>query len=237
MAAQIEFYANIQGGSTGELINNGAGSGLGFYGNGFGISVPVGTQQSTTFVTNATGTDEGSQLNNTAQADTLEAQNPGRVAINSSTAIDTNKLPNYMCPLNVRFTNDDAVRVQNCKMRIFDRNSIDNNASGVMTYVYEARHPSSDQNVSQLQFRGRTDNNWVEYGEGINMQDMTFTGSPGASGTNSIGETDPATGFLTNEGALHESTRHDWYAALSSEPITIGSKTQYALYFSCEYLS
>ncbi len=237
MAAQIEFYAKINGNNTPELINNGAGSGLGFYGNGFAISVPVGTQQSTTFVTNETGTDEGSQLNNTAQSDTLEDQNPGRVSINSSAAIDNHKLPNYLCPLNVRFSNDDAVRVQNCKMRIFDRNSIDNNASGVMTYVYEARHPSTDQNVAQLQFRGRTDNSWVEYGDGITMADMTFTASPGVSGTNSLGETDAGTGYLTNEGALHEATRHDWYCALSSEPITIGSKTQYALYFSCEYLS
>ena len=66
---------------------------------------------------------------------------------------------------------------------------------------------------------------------------MTFTASPGLSGTNSLGETDPAVGYLTNDGATHTATRHDWYCALSSEPTTIGSKTQYALYFSCEYLS
>lgn len=237
MAAQIQFYANIQGSNTKELINNGAGSGIGFYGNAFGVSVPVGTQQTTTFVTNSTGTDEGSQLNNTAQADTTEGQNPGRVSINSSSAIDNDKLPNYLCPLNVRFTNDSAVRVQNCKLRIFDRNDIGNNASGVATHVYEARHPSTDQNVAQLQYRGRNENSWVEFADGITMADMTFTPSPGVSGTNSLGETDPAVGYLTNEGASHESTRHDWYCALSSEPITIGSKTQYALYFSCEYLS
>jgi hypothetical protein len=30
--------------------------------------------------------------------------------------------------------------------------------------------------------------------------------------------------------------RHDWYVALSAEPNTIGSKTQYGLYFTLEYL-
>lgn len=237
MTASIEFYANIQGSNAGELINNGAGSGLGFYGNAFGVSVPVGSQQTTTFVTNATGTDEGSQLNNTAQADSTPGQNPGRVSVNTNAAVDVSKLPNYLCPLNIRFTNDDAVRVQNCKVRVFDRNNIDNNASGVATYVYEARHPSTDQNVTQLAYRGRTGNEWVEFEEGLPMSDMVFTPSPGISGTNSLGETDPNVGYLTNDGSSHESQRHDWYCALSSEPTTIGSKTQYALYFSCEYLS
>jgi hypothetical protein len=69
------------------------------------------------------------------------------------------------------------------------------------------------------------------------MEDMIFTSSPGASGKNTnISDTNSSLNYLTQEGSLHSSARHDWYVALSSEPESIGSKTQYGLYFSVEYL-
>ena len=34
-----------------------------------------------------------------------------------------------------------------------------------------------------------------------------------------------------------EDAQHDWYVALSAEPESIGSKQDYALYFTLEYLS
>jgi hypothetical protein len=69
------------------------------------------------------------------------------------------------------------------------------------------------------------------------MTDMTFTASPGVSGTNtSVQDTNVALGYVSNSGSLLAATRHDWYVALSSEPVTVGSKTQYGLYFSVEYL-
>ena len=50
--ATINFY-------SGNLhVNNLSGSGLGFYGGGFGYSVQVGAYQDTTFITNGTGTSQ-----------------------------------------------------------------------------------------------------------------------------------------------------------------------------------
>jgi hypothetical protein len=239
--ADIKFYANIigsTGGTDGELINHTAGSGIGFYGSTFGVSVPVGSQQSTTYVTDALGANRGSQLHNTAMSTTGGPTTAGKVSVNNSTAIDLNTLPNYLCPLNIRFSHTSPVKVQNCKLRIFDRNNIANHASGVATYVFEDRHPSTNQGVTNLSHRGRTDTSWFEFEASGSMSDMVFTSSPGASGKNSNTSdvTSPTLGYTTTEGATHQSTRHDWYLALSSEPVTIGSKTQYGLYFTAEYL-
>lgn len=234
--ASISFYANILNGSP-TVINHAAGSGLGFYGLTFGASVPVGSQQNTTYITNSNGTSQGSQLNNTAMSTVGDESTAGTVSINGSTAIDNNKLPNYLCPLNVRFEHNQAVRVQNCKLRIFDRANISNAASGVTTYVYEARHPSSNQTVGNLNLKGRAANNWVEFNPETSPTDMLFSNSPGVSGTNTnSSDTDPSLGYVTTNGVSHSSTRHDWYVAISSEPETIGSKTDYGLYFSVEYL-
>lgn len=244
MAAAIKFYANIKTGGNAE-INHSAGSGLGFYGAGFGVSVPLNSQQSTTWTTNSTGTATGVQLNNTAMDSVGTSVVAGKVSANSSTAINNNNLPNYLCPLNIRFTNDEAVKVQNCKLRIFDRNSIDNAASGVTTYVYEARHPALLQTATNLSHKARNSNSWVEFNptasmaidNGVEVSDMFFTSSPGVSGLNTnTSDTDVNLGYATREGATHSSTRHDWYVALSSEPESIGSKTNYGLYFSVEYL-
>ena len=38
------------------------------------------------------------------------------------------------------------------------------------------------------------------------------------------------------EGAGHQSLQHDWYVALSASPESIGSKTDFGLYFTLEYL-
>lgn len=236
--AEIKFYANIKDQSgDGQLINHAAGSGVGFYGNGFGVSVPVGSQQSTTFVTNSTGTLEGPQLNNTSLIASGTQNEQGTVSVNSASAINLDRLPNYLCPLNIRFTHTEPVQVQNCKLRIFDRNNVNNHASGVVTYVYEARHPSTLQTVSNLSHRSRVANSWYEFDSVNAMTDMEFTSSPGASGTNTNSQdTSTALGHKSNEGVLHKSARHDWFVALSSEPVTIGSKTQYGLYFTVEYL-
>jgi hypothetical protein len=234
--ASISFYANILNGSP-TIINHGAGSGLGFYGLSFGASVPVGSQQNTTFVTNSNGISQGSQLNNTAMVSAGTESVAGTVSINGNTAINNNNLPNYLCPLNIRFSHNEAVRVQNCKLRIFDRANINNSASGVTTYVYEARHPSSVQTVDNLSLKGRASDNWVEFDSVTSPTDMVFTSSPGMSGLNTnSSDTDSALGYTTTNGVTHSDTQHDWYVALSSEPETIGSKTQYGLYFSVEYL-
>jgi len=238
--AEIKFYANINGqgaSSDGELINHSAGSGIGFYGSNFGVSVPIGTRQFTTFVTDSLGTASGSQLNNTTMVTSGDISTIGTVSVNGAGPINLDRLPNYLCPLNIRFTHTEPVRVQNCKLRIFDRNNIQNHASGVVTYIYESRHPSTLQSLSNLSHRGRTANSWYEFDSLDAMTDMPFTASPGVSGTNTnVQDTDPTLGYTSTSGSLLSTSRHDWYVALSSEPVTVGSKTQYGLYFSVEYL-
>lgn len=238
--AEILFFANEVGSNGDYQIAHTAGSGLGFYGLTYGASVPIGNQQSTTFVTNSNGTStERLELNNTAKVSVGNTTTPGRVTINRSSEVALNNLPNNKCPLNVRFVHNESVRVQNCKLRIFDRNNINSHASGVTTYVYEARHPSPDQGVNNLAYRGRTANTWVEFDptDGGSPVDMLFTDSPGMSGKNtSAQDTNISLGYTTTEGAAHSSLRHDWYLALSSEPQSIGSKTNYGLYFTVEYL-
>jgi hypothetical protein len=239
--ATITFHANIVSAAHDDdptLINHGAGSGLGFFGNGFGISVPVGQYQDSTWVTNANGTSSDHyQLNNT------KFTSESGVSYNSNTPIQTKNMPNYYAPLNIRFTHDEPVRVQNCKLRIFNRNDINFHASGVTTMVYEARHPNPTENGGELAFRGVNNHSWIEYDatEANPPPDMNFTSSPGMSGLNtspsdSIAQTTNSyLNWLTKEGATHQSTRHDWYCAVSSTPHSIGSKL-YGLYFTLEYL-
>lgn len=242
--ATITFHANnfnAAGNSDGTVIGHTNGSGLGFYGDGFGLSVPVGQYQDSTFVSNSNGTASGIKVSNT------KYMTVSGVSHNGGTAIDNEAMPNYYAPLNVRFEHTEAVRVQNCKLRIFDRNDIENPASGVTTQAYEVRHPHPTEvdnaGSGALSFRGRATHDWVEFDPELDQLDMICTNSPGISGLNtSAGETLPSQAdatylnWNTNEGAAHQSSRHDWYIALSASPDSIGSKTDYGLYFTLEYL-
>lgn len=253
--AEIKFFANIVAEDSAKLINHTAGSGLGFYGTDHGVSVPIGTQQSTTFVTDANGSNKGAAVPNTQYANTDDNRilNPGKVVADShgASALNLDALPNYAAPLNIRFTHGSVVKCQNAKLRVFDRNNINNHASGVVTYAYEARHPAVEfTNTGKLAHRSTTfpSHKWFIFEKGTRnldtnvsntvVEDMPLTNSPGTSGLNtSTGDTvlDGTTG-ATKLGAAHTSLQHDWYLALSSEPTEIGSKTNYGLYFSVEYL-
>lgn len=199
-------------------VNAVAGSGLGFYGNGFGTSVQVNNFQERTFITDSSGISQGPEARNvkfvSMTGAILGQETPG-----SSTPIGLNYIPNYLSTLNVRFTHPTTqVRTQNAKVIIYDRNSIANKASGVSTYGYEVVHTNTSQAVAGS-------------GSGSSWIDLTPTGTflplrnnPGISGIN-------PTGNVTGSGL-----QHDWYLALSASPTGIGSKTQYGLYVSLEYL-
>lgn len=234
------------------LIEHTAASGLGFFGGSFGISVPVGQYQDGTYVVNANGTASGVKCSNTKYNGDVPTANSG-VSWNGSD-VGTSGLPNRASPLNIRFEHDDplGIRVQNCRLRIFDRNNIDQHASGVTTEVYEVRHPHPtegfDAGVTNakggLKHRGVTDaHGWVTFTEGISMADMVFTAGPGPSGLNtSVDEVIPSAdaagtiNWIAKSGDACRATRHDWYVALSASPDAIGSKTDYGLYFTLEYL-
>ena len=106
MAAEIKFYARLTGDQN--EIYHMAGSGLGFYGPGFGLSVPVGDYQDTTFVTNAAGTAQGWQADNIKfDKNALAGSQSG--SINSaSSGVNVLQIPNDFATVNVRFTNDRA---------------------------------------------------------------------------------------------------------------------------------
>ena len=222
--ADLNFYARFTADGD-SSVDNLSGSGLGFYGGGFGLSVAVGSYQDTTFVTSSDGTTQG------IQADNTKWSHPNSGILNSaSSGIPLTALPNDYATMNVRFTHTDNVRVQNAKARVFDRVNIDNAASGVTTKLYEVRHPVRTQSVPGVAGQSSA---WTSFTFADGGSELSLTASPGGSGTNATGA---GNGALTTEGSSHQSTRHDWYLAISASPDSIGSKTQYGLYVSLEYL-
>ena len=191
-------------------IANLSGSGLGFYGGGFGYSVNVGEYQDSTFITDSNGTSQGPQVDN------IKYQNAQSGIINgASSGINIVNIPNYLGSLNVRFTHSTAVKTQNAKLRIYDRSSINNPASGVTCKVAELVHPSTSQLVT-----GSGSTVWATpTGSSVVM---SLTASPGISGQRP-------------NGANTSATDHDWYFAISASPDSIGSKTQFGLYVELEY--
>ena len=248
--AAITFHINNIDAATNQtteatLIDHVGGSGLGFYGGGHGISVPVGGYQDTTFVTNDDGTTKAVECKN------IKYVSSDQGIAGAGTAEAISGIPNFQAPLNIRFTHDSAVSVQNCKLRIFDREAISNHAEEVTTQVYELRHPHPVAGLDgtdrgTLTLRGSTDHTWTQYtkeSDTSTPSDLSLTTSPGMSGLN----TDPGDPLLETasdayknyeykDGTAHQSTRHDWYLALSASPDTIGSKTKYGLYFTLEYI-
>lgn len=204
--AAINFY----GGYTDISINNLSNSGIGFYGGSFGASVPVGTYQSTTFITDSNGTSQGAQLNNIQYVNSMSG------IINSATSgVQLRCIPNYLATLNIRFTHSSAVKVQNWKVRAYDRSNINNNPSGVTQKIAQVIHPDITQVMN-----GSGDVSWTTvYGSG---SILSLAASPGMSG-------------LYVNGTNTTDLRHDQYVVMSASPDSIGSK-YYALYTSLEYL-
>ncbi len=220
MAAEIKFYARLLGDQN--AIFHMAGSGLGFYGPGFGLSVPVGDYQDTTFVTNAAGTAQGRQADNIKFDKNPLAGSESGIINSASSGVNVLQIPNDFATVNVRFTNDSAVRVQNAQLRIFDRTDIAKSASGVTTEVYETLH----RNLVAIQ-DGIGAATWTTFSEATPAQTLALTASPGASGEGYAG------GSVTPS---HTNLRHDWYLCLSASPDSIGSKNLYGMYISLEYL-
>jgi len=191
-------------------IDNLAGSGLGFYGASFGSSVDVGSYQTTTWITDSAGTSQGPQVDN------ITWTHPASGSINGAAGVALTVIPNYLASLNIRFNHSTAVKTQNAKMYIYDRSSINNAPSGVTCKVAEIIHPDTVQNNN-----GSGDTSWITpAGSGVTVD---FVASPGLSGH-------------SPNGTSTQDANHDWYAAITASPDSIGSKTQFGLYFECEYL-
>lgn len=204
--ALLQFFAG-----EGFNIDNLNGSGLGFFGSaGFGASVPVGEYQGTTFITNSTGTVQSSQVDNVKYANAASG-----IVGSSSSGIALTAIPNYQSTLNIRFTHGTAVQTQNVKLRIYDRDSVNNDPSGVTCKVAEVIHP----NTTQINDGSGSTTWYTPTGSSVIMD---LVSSPGTSG-------------LSPNGPSTTDTQHDHYICLSASPDSVGSKL-FALYCELEYL-
>ena len=218
MAATLAFYAKGDSFSTAL-----SGSGLGFYGASFGSSVEVNSYQTTTYVTDANGTIEGPLADNIKYMfNGLSVGNPGSGLVSSGPMLPLQSIPNQLATLNVRFTNDTVVKTQNVNLLIYDRTSTSDNATGVTTKVAELIHVNTTNDAS-----GSGDHSW-----------HTASGSAGIPASIPLAQSPATSGIYAGNGTTSVATdsRHDWYVALSASPDSIGSKTEYGLYVSLEYL-
>lgn len=202
--ATINFYAGDAS------LENILSSGIGFYGSsGFGSSVAVGAYQDETYITDSNGSINGGKAKNIKYYNTTSGY------ANSVSPRHLRTIANGLATLNVRFTHTTGVKTQNARLRIYDRTSIANPASGVTTKVAELIHPANNESLV-----GSGSNAWeTPAGTGY----MSLAASPGTSG-------------LSPSGSNTVDARHDWYLAISASPDSIGSKTQYALWVELEYL-
>jgi hypothetical protein len=204
--ALIEFY-----GGEGTNINNLSGSGIGFYGDsGFGYSVPVGSFNGRSFITDSTGTQQGPEVDN------CKYVSSGTVILGQTgSGINLKQIPNYLSTLNIRFTHGSNALTQNAKVYGYDRSNKNNSPSGVVLYAAQVIHPSTVQTLT---------------GSGS----ATWTSLLGSTATLSL-SSGPGTSGLSPNGASTSDTRHDWYLALSAGPTTVGAK-EFAAWFEMEYL-
>lgn len=316
------------------------GSGLGFYGSTFGASVPTTDYQSSTWITDADGVTSAGQARNVKYIDAGAISNPSAatgciltIPIQTGLLIAVNS---NQATLNIHFKHTVPVNVRNCQLRIWDRTSIDNPASGVITKVAEianfgdkafATWQSSPGNPFVAAASGYGDAFWwgapwpsgstygyvdstnlsyrpyyqnsvgVKFYNFTDYQNARGTGnlhpsisglttpgyetvggsgiivplldSPGASGRflkkentanilpkfihythptyqgaaspDGLGLTTTYNSGTTNYlgyayGGTGVDTMHSWRVAMSAKPLSIGSKKQYALYVSLEYL-
>jgi hypothetical protein len=214
MTAQVNFYANPNSDSFNLKIS---GSGLGFYGNaGFGAAVAVGSWNERTYITDPNGVVQG------AEAQNVKWVHPNSGVLGQTgSGISLLNIPNYQSTLEIRFTNDAAVQVENATVYIYDRYNIANPASGVTCKVAEILHPS----ILQTDV-GSGDSSWITSTLDGAVVPISLANSPGVSG------------FYAGSGnsSTESSLEHSWYCAISCSPDSVGSKTNFGLYFSCEYL-
>lgn len=185
-------------------------SGFGFFGSAFGTSVQVGAYQDKTFVTNGSGTVRGPECWNTKWTHA----NSGSVAGGASLALT--HIPNYQATFEIRATFDTAVTIPNAEVRVYDRVNANNAPSGVTCWAAELIHTSTIAGAG-----GSGDSSWQPMSGSGSV--LTLVSSPGESG-------------LRPNGASTSDDFHSWYVTMSASPDSVGSKTQFGLYFSMEYL-
>lgn len=183
-------------------------SGIGMFGSGgFGLSVPVGEYQGSSYVTNSAGSLNGPALSNVKYVHA----NSGLVA--GTTLLNLRAIPNSQSTFEIRIASDDSVQLQNSRLYVTERASTTGNAAGVTIQAAEIDHTGVAQdntglgNVSWTSINGTGAGNFLSLGN-----------SPGPSGSSS-----------------GSNTSHSYYIIMSLSPNSIGSKTATAR-FQTEYL-
>jgi hypothetical protein len=208
MAPSISFFAD------GNYIDHAAGSGLGFYGASFGQSVRVGEYQDRTFVTNGAGTSLGQESNNCKWVNSQSG-----ILGSAGSGIALTAMPNQQASLEVRATFDSAVQVQSVRAIAYDRVSELSGPSGLVLKMAQLIHPDPVQNNN-----GSGSVTWTtSASSGIGL---VLANSPGVSGLYA--------GNGTN--STRPDTTHSWFIQLSASPSSVGSKSQFGLFCSFEYL-
>lgn len=205
--ATFTFYAD-------ETVPLG-GSGLGFFGSTFGASVEVGSYQDTTYITDGNGVSQGAAVDNTKWTHAAS----GIQNTIGTTSVNLLAIPNRLATLRINFAHGTAVKLQNSKLRIYDRSNTNNPASGVTCKVAQLIHPNPIQ--SPLAPEGSGDASWNTPTGSSVIMDLEY--SPGVSG-------------LHGTSTVWTDTSHDYYVVISASPDSIGAKNLFSLYTSCEYL-
>lgn len=182
----------------------GTGQALGFFGPaGFGDPLSIDEFNGRTFITDDDGSTEFVECDNCRKISSSDV-----VIGQTGTGIDIQNLPNYLSTINLRFTHQQDVLVQNARI-------IAVIPTGLDVYGAEIIHTSRLQTET-----GTGDTSWAAMGG--SGQILNLTDSPATSGLSPFG---PAT----------IDTRHDWYIALSASPTLPGDK-QFSFQADLEYI-
>ena len=131
----FQVLNNSNGTPTIETLS---GSGLGFFGVSAGSSVQIGAYQSRTNVSSSNGSTIKDSLTNIKYvADTFPSGQCNVDHTGPAYDVGLSGIPSFQSTLGIRFGHTSAVTVQNCQLRVYDRVSINNPASGVNTKIAE----------------------------------------------------------------------------------------------------
>lgn len=217
MAAAVAWY-----GSDGSNLQSLASSGIGFFGDdGFGDSILVGSWNGHCYKTNSAGTVQSTELWNNKYVN-----GTGVILGQSGSGLQLDQIPNQQALINIRFTYDTPVRVQNATIRAYDRVTSTSMPSGITVAMYNVVHTGTSQTPdgsggpSQPTTSG--EHRWWVWDGVTATGAMPLHNSPGTSG-------------LSPSGSNTEDIRHDFFVAASCSPNSIGSKL-FGAFFSCEFL-
>ena len=149
--AEISFQL-LQNNNGTPTLRSFSGSGLAFFGATAGSSVQIGAYQDTTRVSNSTGSSYTSAAVNTKFRTSVFPSGQctlGGAFTGDDTNIGLSGIKTMHGALGIEFGHTAQVNVQNCQLRIYDRNSVNYPASGVNTKVAEIVNYNGTNYASQ----------------------------------------------------------------------------------------